>query len=61
MKVAGTPYITFLPPYGSSINDFIDPGLFTLTYCSVDDAFEIVNSLGTGALMNKINLKIHSV
>ena len=29
----------------------------SLTYCSVDDAFTIVNSLGTGALMSKIDLK----
>lgn len=44
-------------PCGSSINDYIDPDLFTLAYCSVDDAYAIVNSLGTGALMSKIDLK----
>ena len=44
-------------PNGSSINDHIDPGSFSLTYCSVDDAYAIVNSLGTGALMSKIDLK----
>ena len=44
-------------PHSSSINNHIDPELFSLTYCSVDDAYAIVNSLGTGALMSKINLK----
>ena len=36
-------------PHGFNINDFIDPDLFTLTYCTVDNAYAIVNSLGTGA------------
>ena len=44
-------------PHGSGINNHIDPELFSLTYCSVDDAYAIVNSLGTGALMSKIDLK----
>ena len=44
-------------PHGSSINDYIDPESFSLTYCSVDDAYAIVNALGTGALMSKIDLK----
>ena len=44
-------------PHDSSINYHIDPELFSLTYCSVDDAYAIVNSLGTGALMSKIDLK----
>ena len=44
-------------PHGSSVNDFIDPDIFTLTYCSVDDAYVIVNSLGAGALISKIDLK----
>ena len=35
----------------------MDPESFSLTYCSVDDAYAIVNSLGTGALMSKIDLK----
>ena len=54
MTVAGEPYAT---PHGSSINDYIDPESFSLTYCSVDDAYAMVNSLGTGALMSKIDLK----
>ena len=44
-------------PHGFSINSHIYPESFSLTYCSVDDAFAIVNSLGTGALMSKIDLK----
>lgn len=44
-------------PYGSSINDFISSQDYTLSYCSVDDAFAIVSALGRGALMAKIDLK----
>ena len=47
-------------PHGSSINDYIDPEQYSLSYCSVDDAFAIVNTLGKGALMAKIDLKMHS-
>ena len=48
-------------PHGSSINDYIDPEQYSLSYCSVNDAFAIVNTLGKGALMVKIDLKMHSV
>ena len=44
-------------PPGISINDFIDPNSYTLSYCSVDDAYTIINELGTGALLSKIDLK----
>jgi len=44
-------------PYGSSINDFINPNDYTLSYCSVDDAFAIISALGKGAVMAKIDLK----
>ena len=44
-------------PPGRSINDFIDPQTYTLSYCSVDDAFAIVNLLGPGTLLSKIDLK----
>ena len=44
-------------PYGSSINDSIDPDAYTLSYCSVDDAFNIVSELGRGTLMAKIDLR----
>ena len=44
-------------PHGSSINDYINPDDYTLSYCSVDDAYAILNLLGTGALMSKVDLK----
>jgi len=44
-------------PYGSSINSFISLQDCTLSYCSVDDAFAIVSTLGKSALMAKIHLK----
>ena len=33
-------------PAGSSINDFIDSNTYTLSYCTVDDAYAIINKLG---------------
>jgi len=30
--------------HGPSINNHIDPNLFTLTYCSMDDAYAIVKT-----------------
>ena len=44
-------------PPGFSINDFIDSNSYSLSYCSVDDAYTIINELGTGALLSKIDLK----
>ena len=44
-------------PPGHSINDFIDPSTYTLTYCTVDNAYAIVNHLGPGTLLSKIDLK----
>ena len=44
-------------PPGSSINDYIDPLRFSLRYCSIDSAIAILNTLGPGALMGKMNLK----
>ena len=44
-------------PHGNSINNYINPDDYTLSYCSVDDAYAILNLLGTGALMSKIDLK----
>ena len=44
-------------PHGNSINDYINPDDYTLSYCSVDDAYAILKLLGTGALMSKIDLK----
>ena len=42
---------------GLSINDFIDCDSYSLLYCSVDDAYTIINELGTGALLSKIDFK----
>ena len=36
---------------GRSINDFIDPFTYSLTYCSIDDAYTVINKLGPGALL----------
>ena len=44
-------------PIGNSINDFIDSDAYTLTYCTVDDAYAIVKLLGPGTLLSKIDLK----
>ena len=44
-------------PAGYSINDYIDPALYSLSYCSIDDAYAIINKLGPGALLSKIDLK----
>ena len=49
-------YHLSVPP-GLSINDFIDSDSYSLSYCSVDDAYTIINELGTGALLSKIDLK----
>ena len=46
-----------LAPSGSSINDYIDPSKFSLSYATIDDAIAILNSLGPGTLMAKIDLK----
>jgi len=44
-------------PPAHSINDYIDPHSYSLSYCTIDDAYKILNELGPGALMSKINLK----
>ena len=44
-------------PAGHSVNDFIDPFTYSLSYCSIDDAYTIINKLGPGALLSKIDLK----
>ena len=44
-------------PQGASINDGIDPEQFSLHYCTIDSAIQIINTLGPGALMGKIDLK----
>ena len=44
-------------PSGSSVNDGIDPVLASIRYASVDNAVEIIRSLGPGALLTKFDLK----
>ena len=44
-----------LAPAPHSINDYIDPN--SLTYCTKDDAFSIINKLDPNALFSKIDLK----
>ena len=44
-------------PPGSSINDFIDPQRYSLRYCTIDSAIAILNAIGPGALMGKLDLQ----
>ena len=44
-------------PTGCSVNDFIDPTRFFLHYCTIDAATAILNTLGPGTLMGKMDLK----
>jgi len=44
-------------PLSHSINDFIDSQAYLLSYCTIDHAYKILNELGPGALMSKIDLK----
>ena len=46
-----------LAPALYNINDYIDPNSFSLTYCTIDDAYSIINKLGTNALLSKIDHK----
>ena len=50
-------------PTGHSVNDFIDPFTYSLSYYSIDDAYTIINKLKPGALLSKIDLKdaFHSI
>ena len=47
--------IPFICPRGSSINGYI-ASLYSLSHCSIDDAYRIINKLGPGALLSKIDL-----
>ena len=44
-------------PLNHNINDFINPVDYSLSYCSIDDAYDFINKLGPGTLLSKINLK----
>ena len=44
-------------PHGSSVNDGIDPDLFSLQYIKFDDVVAMVTKLGRGALMAKFDVQ----
>ena len=44
-------------PRGSSVNEGIDNHTFTVKYCSIDDALDMVHSLGPSAFMAKADIK----
>ena len=44
-------------PAPHSINDYIDLDAYSLTYCTIDNAYSITNKLGSNALLSKIDLK----
>jgi len=44
-------------PFAHSINDYIDPQSYSLTHCTIDDTYTILNKSGQGALMSKTDLK----
>ena len=46
-----------LAPTTHSINDFIDSFTYSLSYCSIDDAYTIINKLVPRTLLSKIDLK----
>ena len=43
-------------PQGFSVNDGIDPSLFSLSYTSVDEAVNRFSQLGRGTLMAKFDI-----
>ena len=44
-------------PPNSSINIFINPDGYSLSYSSIHDAYTFINELGQGTLLSKIDLK----
>ena len=40
-------------PLNHSINDFINPVDYSLSYCSIDDAYDFINKLGPGTLLSR--------
>ena len=48
--------VDLLHPSGHSINDGIDPELYTLSYASMDDAIVTILCLGRGTLLAKLDL-----
>ena len=41
-----------------SINDFIDPDDYSLSYWTNDDAYDFIHQMGPGTLLSKIDLKM---
>ena len=48
------------PPY-ISINDFIDPDDYSLSYFTTDDAYNFINQLGPGTLLSRAETNIRLV
>ena len=44
------------PPY-ISINEFINPDDYSLSYCTIDHAYDFINQMGPSKLLSKIDLK----
>ena len=44
-------------PHGASVNDGITSDLVSLSYITVDDVAEIVQELGRGALLAKMDIE----
>ena len=44
-------------PPNHSIKDFIGPDDFSLSYCSIDDAYDFINQLDPGTQLSKTDLK----
>ena len=40
-----------------TINDFIDPDDYSLSYFTIDDAYNFINQMGPGTLLSKLDLK----
>ena len=57
MMVGGGSFIIYLHRHTLSINDFIDPDDYSLSYCTIDDAYDFINQMCPGTLLSKIDLK----
>ena len=42
---------------GLSVNDDIDPTLCSMAYVSIDEVTDLINSLGTDAMMAKVDIE----
>lgn len=43
-------------PIGNSVTDFFDPALCSVSYASIDDAIDMISSLGKATLLCKMDL-----